>query len=80
MFILVTFLLALILFFAVAAVVRGIKYIRAVRTFENADKKTKGSFLTLSIVHLVAGSLIILIYSTIAAFILLAYLNAGGGG
>lgn len=72
---------ALIMFFAIIAVIRGRRNMKMIKHFETADKKVKAGYWTASLVHMLAGITIIVCLVVVGAvfiFILRLGTNLGG--
>ncbi len=63
--------LAMVLFLAVFAIIRGYKGIKAGTNFNTADKKIKFGYGLLSVIHMLAGILITLCYLIAGVLILI---------
>jgi hypothetical protein len=69
---LILFILAMVLFLAVIAIVRGYKGIKTSKLFETSNNKIKIGYWGLSVIHMSAGILVTLSY-LIAGVLILIY-------
>ncbi len=63
--------LAMVLFLAVFAIIRGYKGLKTGKNFETLDKKIKFGYGLLSVIHMLAGILITLCYLIAGVLILI---------
>ncbi len=63
--------LAMVLFFAVFAIIRGYKGLKEGKNFETLDKKIKFGYGLLSVIHMLAGILITMCYLIAGVLILI---------
>lgn len=63
--------LAMVLFLAVFAIIRGYKGLKEVKYFDTLDKKIKFGYGLLSVLHMLAGILITLCYLIAGVLILI---------
>ena len=72
--VLVLLVLAMILFLAVISIIRGYKGIKMSKRFEtSSNNKMKIGYLALSVIHMIAGSLITLSFLIAAILIIIYY-------
>lgn len=71
----ISIILVLILFIAILSIIRGYKNFNTGKNFDTENKKIKITYQTVSIIHMIAGIIIVLFYIAVLIFVLLGFLG-----